>query len=271
MTLLSIMSKCSSQDNHYHGDDVRLFYNTPVWEAAKAIEKGDTIMAKKLLKNTPDSILNYKESKFGQSLLTWAAYSYHYSGVKMLAEMGANPNLKGNDSTSAFMYACGNGDSSAYLKILLKYGGDVNAVANNNIYHHYRTPLMAAIKAQRLEYVKILINAGADPNYRYISKGIYDCALGDAFTANNLDILSYLIFEVGIDCKKPTGFDREFSGDSIYITNDLRNKDFPLDSKEYVQKMEIIDYLNKQGIFYKNAPIPFGFQNKYDKEYLDKY
>jgi ankyrin repeat protein len=263
-------SKCTSSkqgDNNYLGNDVRLFENTPVWEIAQAIEKDDTDKVRKLLLNKPKEFIDYKENKFGQSLLNWAVYANHYSSVVVLAELGANPNQKANDSTSAFIQAANHHETSDYLKILLNHGGDVNSVANINAPQHLRTPLIAAAKS--LDNVKLLIKAGANPNYIYNASGMIQSALVYAFYSDNIDIIKYLIIDVGVNCKNATGV--TIDGDSLYVNDDLRLLPYPLDSPEYKKKMEVVDFLKKQGIDYWKTPIPKHYLKLYDKEYLEKY
>lgn len=265
-----VLSRCTSsvqEDSNLLGNDVRLFNSTPVWEMAKAIEKNDTLSLRALLKEQPKSILNYQEKKFGQSLLNWSVYASHYPAVKVLAELGADPNLKAKDSTSAFINAANHYESTDYLKTLLIYGGDVNAAADIDAPQHHRTPLMASAKS--LENVKILINAGANPNFVYNKNGEMQSALVYAFYSDNIDIIKYLIMDVGVDCKHATGV--TITGDSLYVTNDLRLLPYPLKSIEYKKKMEVVAFLKKQGIDYLKAPIPAHYLKIYDKDYLEKY
>src|ERR1017187_9650137 len=179
MLFALVLEQCTSTPNKKGdmlGNDVRLFEQTPVWEVAKAIEKEDTVKIKHLLAGKPSSVLNYQEKYYGQSLLNWAVYTNHYPSVKALVELGANPNLKGNDSTSAFIQSASKFETSDYLKLLLQYGGDVNTVANIDAPQHLRTPLMAAA-FKSLENVKILVKAGADVNYIHKSHGIQSALL----------------------------------------------------------------------------------------------
>lgn len=263
-------SKCTSskqEENNYLGNDVRLFENTPVWDVAQAIEKNDTAEVKSLLLSKSKDLVDYQEKKFGQSLLNWSVYSGYYPSVKVLAELGANPNLKSYDSTTAFIQAANHHETLEYLKILLQNGGDVNSVANIDAPQHLRTPLMAAAKS--LDNVKLLINAGADPNYVYSSNGMIQSALVYAFYSDNIDIIKYLIIDVGVNCRNATGF--TIDGDSLYVNDELRLLPYPIGSLEYKKKMEIVDFLKKQGIDYWKTPIPKHYYELYDNAYLEKY
>ena len=69
--LFFVLSDFSSCQIYAPGYDFRLFENTPASELAEAVEKQDTakinILVKKYIYN-----LNYRENKFGNSLLTLA-------------------------------------------------------------------------------------------------------------------------------------------------------------------------------------------------------
>lgn len=200
--LFFLTNACSSSvdEDKLLGNDVRLFRNTPVWEVALAIEKDDTVKVHNLLSGKPDSILNYQEKKFGQSLLNWAVYSYHLPSVKTLAELGANPNLKGYDSTNAIINAARHDETSDYLEVLIKHGGNVNSIADIKEPQHYRTPLMAA--AKNLNSVKMLIKAGANPNYIDTTSG-FQSTLLYAFYSDNIDIINYLIMKSNPEGAQP--------------------------------------------------------------------
>lgn len=256
------------------GRDVRIYENTPVWEVALAVRDNDTIKVRQLLKGKPDSVLNFREKHFGQSLLNWAVYRDSYPSSKILAELGADPNLKSFDSTSAFIHAADKHETSDYVQLLLKYGGDVNAVADVNAPLRTRTPLITA-SFNRLESVKLLVEAGANANFIYRSKRgniggeNIQSALTSAFRGARIDIIRYLIIEVGVEFDYP--FNTTIDGKPLYILSFLREMPFPLDSKEYKIKMEVVNYLLLKGLDYWKEPIPKRYFKNYDSAYLEKY
>lgn len=77
--------------------------------------------------------------------------------VKVLLEAGANPNARGWRGRSA-MHDCH--DANA-VKLLIDYGGDVNAQDENGI-----TPLREAICQREFDLIQLLLDAGADPDLR---------------------------------------------------------------------------------------------------------
>lgn len=273
-TFFSIVN-CSNKNKTIRGYDVELFKNTIAWDLAQAIDKEDTIKLKELLNKTPKKDIDFQESTYGQSLLNFAVYAYKYNSVKILTEYGANPNLPDTYSgTTAFIEACNITDDDRYFKLLLKHGGDPNYVNKNAKPTHLRTPLIAASK--NLEYIKILIEEGADPNYQYIYKNQSQSLLEYSFYSNNINIIKYLIIDLKVDCKKPLM--KNIDGKNLYVTDFLRDLNYTLDSKEYQKKMEIVDYLKKEGIDYFKCPIPEttielakrNYPNSW-QEYLDKY
>ncbi len=265
ITMMFIFCGCSSsQNNNYLGADVCLFKNTPVWELAKAIEKDDSVEIRRLLRGKQKEYINYQEKKFGQTLLVWSVYSFHFNGFRILLEEGADIDVKAYDSTKAINWAANVYETSDYLRLLLKYNANVNYIANSHQARIVRTPLMAAAY-NNLESTKLLVESGADINY-YISEGEYhDSPLYTAFCSSKMDIIHYLIVEAKAD---PTiVLQTRLNGDSLYVCDLLRKLTFEINSPEYKLKMEVVDYLKTQGIDYWKSPIP----SHYYEEYLKKY
>ena len=111
------------------GDDVRLYRATPVWKMAKAIKHNDTAKLRKLLTGKSKEIIDYCETEYGMSLLNWAIYIEKLDCVKILAEMGADPNLPDYEDLTPLIAAANIYETSEYLKVLLKHGGDPNYIA----------------------------------------------------------------------------------------------------------------------------------------------
>lgn len=256
---------CNQEKEKLSGLDIRLFKDGPAWELAKAVQSEDTIKIKKIISEHTVSV-DYQEPKFGETLLLWAVWANHYKSSKVLLECGADPNLQDNSNgNSAFIYAADKFETSTYLKLLLAYKGDVNAVTKNDSTNILCTPLITAAY-HRLESVKLLIDAGADINYTAKN---FKCALGSAFTFKKVDIVSYLLIDKKADYKR--SFGKTIDGKDIIITDMLRHWVFPLNSDSYRKKMEIVAYLKKQGVDYTKAPIPEHYLKNYPKEFLDKY
>jgi len=128
---------------------------------------------------------------------------------------------------------------------------------------------MIASENGDLGYMKILVDAGAkaDTANEYGSR-----PLGFAVTAAGLyrrpGIVLYLINK-GADFKKVLYMTSE--GREKYITDDMRFWHFELGSPEYKIKMQIVDFLKKNGMDYKATEIPKEYFDNYSREYLEKY
>ncbi len=265
--ILTIVSGCSNGQEKMYANDIELYKNSPAWDLAQAVENQDTEKIKALGKSNPD-LLKYHEKKFGQTLLEWAVYTDRYEATKALAETGADPNTQSYNGTSALLHAADKNNTSDYVKLLLQFGANVNQVAKptNGKNQYLKTPLIAAAR-NRLETVKILVNSGSDINF-YTDK-IFRNALHAACLGNNIEIIRYLLIEKGADFRKP--FMVNMDGDSLYLSNCLRNLRFELGSKEYETKMEVVEFLKERGMNYWETPIPKRFYDLYPKEYLEKY
>lgn len=271
LIMTSMFGKCASSsqvDNKYLGDDVRLFENTPVWEIAKAIEKDDTIKLKQLVFEAPKETLDFQEKKFGQTLLIWSIYSNHYNGFKILIDAGADINVKANDSTQAINWAANIYETSNYLRVLLNHNANVNHVANSPTVERLRTPLIAAAWYS-LENTKLLVEAGANINYSYSENENNNSPLYSAFRGGKIDVIHYLLIEAKADPNML--LETKSNGEKVYAVNMLRTLTFDIGSDDYKKKMEIVDFLKKQGIDYWKTPIPKHYYELYDKVYLEKY
>ncbi len=257
------------------GGDYRLFQNTPAWELTKAVRDEDTSKIKEQV-NKDKSLLRFREPRFGQPLLTLAVTNKNYQSVKTLLELGADPNMQDLShgesplTASANIGITGVDADPRFLKLLLKYGGDPNASEKNQQKQEGYTPLIIACQNGNLDYVKILVDAGADVN----AVSVYgDVPLEYACNAVGLtakpDLVMYLI-EKGADYKHVL-YKTIPEGEKKYITDAMRYWRFDLGSDEYKKKMELVDFLKKNGMDYRKTKIPDEFIPDYPKEYLEKY
>lgn len=260
------------------GNDVRLFQDTPVWNLAKAVEDENLTLIKdeiNLKKTNP----NYKEPKFGSTLLMLGIKNNKYKSVNLLLTLGADPNLGDSYTGETAMICAAKSSDIKYLKLLLKYKGNPNSrenVQTKNGDQARKTALTSAISyydSASLEKVKLLIDAGADLNY--YNEGHTDLPLGLSLTLDKMDVALYLI-QKGANYSLPMSKDSK--GQNIYILKALRQCVFDLESTEFQQKKQIIEYLKNKGLDYSNEPIPEKtlkkIKKKYSKnwmEYIEKY
>jgi len=255
---------CMRNIKDINAGDVYLYYNSPAWELAKAVDNQDTEKIKRICKEHKD-LINTQDPKFGMNLLEFAVFDYRYKSAKALAESGADPNMQDSDGVSAFIQSASM-DTSIYLELLLAHGGDVNARSNKKNGSN-SSPLIAA-SSSNFKSVKLLVEAGANINFATEGSPVYT-PVGEAAIMKKLEILKYLIIDKGGNFKMSLGFTSE--GDSIHVVDYFRYMVFPLDSKDYKLKMELVDFMKKHGVDYRKTPIPDDLYGQYSKEYLDKY
>ncbi|MBI2774776.1 ankyrin repeat domain-containing protein [Candidatus Dependentiae bacterium] len=113
------------------------------------------------------SNLNASETNNGQSKsevleteLKKAAYEQNIALAESLLKNGANPNHFISENRETLVHAPG---SLEMLKLLIKYGGNVEALDDWNM-----TPLYSAVHYGELASVDLLLRNGADPNHRDI-------------------------------------------------------------------------------------------------------
>ncbi|MEO8068889.1 MAG: ankyrin repeat domain-containing protein [Flavobacteriales bacterium] len=274
LTIGLLMSKCSGQTGSEPqrpllGHDVELFRNTPAWELAQAVAAEDSARIA-LLCNEDTTLVDFQEPRFGLTLLEWAINRSQYPSAKALCEVGADPNVQSFDGSSAMIHAADNNETSDYLRLLIQYGGDVNAMATprpgiTEGALQLKTPLIAAA-GSRLESVKVLVDRGADINYRDKEFG---SALMSACLLERIDVVHYLVIDM--DVEYDGVLSTTLAGDTLYLSHYLREMTFKLSSEAHRLKMEVVDYLEKHGMSYRNTPIPERYLKKYPKEYLEAY
>jgi hypothetical protein len=279
MYVIILISSCTRQDTVVDkgkllGNDYRLFQNTPAWDLTKAVEDDDLEKIKTEIQKNKN-LLVFREPKFGQSMLALAVKNKNYLSAKMLLELGADPNMQDLDTgesptmAAADLGVNGVDADSRFLKLLLKFRGDPNAVEKDGQHNLGNTPLIIACENSNLEYVKILVEAGANINFVTKDNGTaLEAAVTSAGIIDNPDIVIYLI-KKGADYKQPL-FTRN-NGERFYITDNMREWRFDLGSDEYKKKMWLVDFLKGQGMDYRKTKIPEQFKGDYSKEYLEKY
>lgn len=256
--ILLMISGCTNRDtivdkSKLLGSDYRLFQNTPAWELAKSVEDGDTA-AIRLNSGKNKELIDYRDAVYGQTLLSIAVYRQNYNSVRTLLELGADPNKQDTyNGTSPLMVAAGLGGGGfvhpyadpRYLEILLKYGGDPNAVQDGKDRKRGNrtsfTPLLIACESGVFDYVKILVDAGADINAA--NKHGFS-ALYAATISGNPDIVMYLL-EKGADFKQPMY--TNVKGEKKYILDALEVWGFEKNSGEYKKEIQIEDWLKSHG------------------------
>lgn len=258
------------EKDSYLGWDVRRFQTTKAWNLAKAIDDHNIremrrqVIDLKVPVDTRDRINDFTP-------LMYAVFNNDIQSVKVLLELGADPNLSQDTlfdaGRNAVIIASNNiGVSSKILKLLLEYGGNPNSVERGRkvygegLWTETRcTALGAAISVDccgnyDFEKVRILVEAGADVNLRTedFPVGVIESAL----VIDRMDIALYLL-KHGADYKwRLEEYDGE--GNPYYedILYKLRQSVFRLDSQQYKDKLKVIKFLKDRGLDYWKSPIP---------------
>ena len=267
ISFLVCLTSCFNQEtlvdkSELMGNDYRLFQNTPAWSLAKAVEAGDIKKIKEEVLQKKVSV-DYQESRFGQTLLMLAIFNNEYDSVKILLELGANPNLHDTFKGETPIIVAADNDDPKYLKLLLDYKGNPNSIENvfsgpkKRIASERNSALTTAIVPsimgkKNLEKVKLLVEAGADINYT--KKGIIQTALAEALIQEQIDIALYLI-EKGADYKKSITLFVGGGSENVTVLYLLRSSIIDLDSEQYKKKMELVAFLKSKGLDYDKEPI----------------
>jgi len=230
-----------------------LFKSTPASGLAEALEKDDTDVIRKNAQ-VWSRIVNYQEKKYGSTLLEMAVYQRKYNSVKALLELGADPNIQNEaNGTSALMEAAQIGEGGLihpdadvrFLKILLLHGGDPNAIQHEARVKRNSTffsTLMFACLSGVYEYVKILVDAGANVNLNNPS-GF--SPLYAATVSGNPDVIMYLL-KNGADFKQPMY--TNVKGEKKYIMDALKLLSFEKGSENDKKLALIINFLRERSI-----------------------
>jgi hypothetical protein len=259
------------------GRHYRLFQNTPAWELTKAVwDKDEELMEEILSKDR--TLINYREGKFGQTILITAVIRSDWDALRLLIKHGADINLHDTfNGSSAIISACKYDVQTEYVEYLIEHGANVNDVQTeqpewSSINY---TPLMLACRNGNMKTVKLLIKHGANINYQDEYGNI---ALAKAVMQEHYDITLYLL-EQGADYTIPL-FQRVWDKGQpkIYLVVFLREQLHDLDSKKHKQKMKVVEFLRAKGIEYNNVSIDDWtlkeIKKKYPKnwkEYIKKY
>ena len=249
------------------GDDFRLFQGTVAWDLAKAVEDQNVTEIKRQVLSLKVPV-DYKEEKFGETLLMIAVWTNKLRSVKALLQLGANPNEPNdtllNFGRNAVLFASESKiPSPEILQLLLDYGGNPNSIEcgkqkdNLGNWIPARDFALNAAVFTGFEKVKILVEAGADVNLQ--TEFTVPGAMHAAIIYGRMDVLLYLL-EHGADYRRK--FERIDWGNpehrSFYvdILYELRFCIYPLDSKEHKDKLKVIDFLRKRGLNYWKSPLP---------------
>jgi ankyrin repeat protein len=241
--LLQTLASCCSEERNYLGTDIELWENTEAWEFAKYISKNQFEEAEQLIVQNHIDV-DYREPKFGETLLSWAVLNDKVEAVKFLVNHGANPNSHNTyNGVSPIVEAAGGFSSIEILKYLLLHGGNPNDfVGEQEKLTHGRsikTPLIAAAFIS-LEKTKMLVETGGDANFA-IKPGY--TSFCHAALAMKKDIIEYLLLNNKIDYKR-TNIITLDTRDTLYL-KELIKKDKVAYRQDSIMVKRVLTYIDE--------------------------
>ena len=135
----------------------------PEWELLNLLAGNAVDEFRSFFEKHPNIVINYRDTN-GNSFLHLAAQSGHLEMTKMLLEkkIFTQPNLA-NKQGATPLHLAAECKRANVVKVLIEAKADVNAKTRNN-----NTPVyVAALVAKDPEIVKILLDHGADPTFKY--------------------------------------------------------------------------------------------------------
>ena len=238
---LLLFVSCIGHEKDYLGDDIELWKNTEAWDFAKCISKGKFEKAEKILEENHLDV-DFREPKFGETLLSWAIFNDNIDAVKFLIDHGANPNLHNTyNGESPMTNAAGGFRSVEILDYLLLHGGNANDHAGKDeklsYFYSNETPLTEAAFTS-LEKTKMLIVAGADVNFA-VEPGMTPVYKA----AHRLNVLEYLLKNCKVDYKK-TYIVTMDTGDTLFLKELVKN-DRVAYQQDSVRVKRILKYIDE--------------------------
>ena len=263
------------------GTNPALYYGTPLYKLAETlagyIEYRDNEQIAKLIKEIPQEYINFQEEKFGMTIGQFALRTNNMFAIRKLLDRGLNPDIMDKMGNAIIIdinnsVYIGLPESLETLKYMIKKGGNVNLYSKKA---QSGTPLIEASSTGKLENVKLLVGAGANPHF--IDKIGYAQSrspLSAALSYKQINIVNYLIFDQKVDfrtLKYPST--SKFHPGEYEILHNLREMFFKLNSERYLEKMKLVAYLKTQGLDYSKTPIQERYikNPNFTKEYLSKY
>lgn len=243
--------------------DINLFKDTPAWELVCAVEFGSTKKIERILEVSPELVC-YKEPQWGLPPLQRAVGKRKYKSAETLLKSGANPNVRLKNGWPLIFDAIDpewgtNNDTNdlGMLELLLKYGANPNLnMEGDSLSDSGESDISPLIFANRplskMDKAKLLVGHGADINY----------TTRHGTTAANMTLrhglienIHYLIVEKGADISEPYYYDKLGApginfDQPFYPVDDLVELMYPLDSREYQLKKEIIQVFEARGFNY---------------------
>lgn len=153
--MLTITVGCKA--NLVGGMTLNEAFSPEVGQFVDAVIDSDYQRAHKLLKAGVDINAVGKE---GITPLFWLIAEEHaddLTAIEYMLKNGADPNYQDPKRKISAMWGASGGNKPEFLKLLIRYGGDVNQIGRDD-----KSMLMVASSQGQLENIQILLDNGAD-------------------------------------------------------------------------------------------------------------
>ena len=208
------------------GHDIEIYKYSKMWQVALAVYEQDTELIHELVLKDP-TLINDTTNHQRMTLLEWSVYNGRYLSAELLLKLGASINYNG----SPLSYACTISETPMFINLLLKYGADPNMPDK-----YGGVPLQSS-SLRNLEYLQILVKAGANP-----SEGVNSACL------NSIELCKYLIVDCKGDCEQPFTASDSTGVTEIYAYPIDVIRDMSFGPEKYLERIKmkraLIDYIN---------------------------
>lgn len=249
--LIGVLAFSSCGNKYLPGFDFASFDDTPAEELASAVEKNDPAQIIEAVNRDPKS-LNYRDAKFGHSLIFLAVANNKYEAAQTLLALGCEVSFRSyTDSSDVLMVlATGYYNSSCdtqMLNLLVSHGASLSTY-DYDTQGKKISALRRAVRSNKcFMFVDRLIEYGADVDYRPNGEAD-DSPVVAAVMQDRLDIAKYLLIERKAQVPEYCFIRSEAAGpDSITVTRLLNEQDYSRDPKQQKRKEEILAYLVSVG------------------------
>jgi ankyrin repeat protein len=235
-----------------------LFKHTPVWDLVEAVAAEDTTSIYSILDKGKINI-DFQEPKFGMTPFLLAVSNSKIRSAEALLKAGAKIEIKDSLGEEAIHLACEFIQLKSHplemIRLLIKYGANVNAVAKRG---SFSVPLEGAVASPTC--TKLLLEHGANPYYRDADDSIfkiYDVwinLLSHPFDSS-IFVAKYMIMERKLKIPNPITLSlaKHRPLDVFYFLNGLR---FNGNMEKEQTKKELIAYLHKMNFPHADVFIP---------------
>lgn len=236
------------------GSDYRLFRYTPAWELAKAFWDKDEEKVDEILKKD-STLINYQEPKYGETLLQVSVGAKEKDVFRLILKKGAKVDVPNKFSgETALFWACSDIDDAEYVKLLLEYGADPNFKTKGG-YERFSGLVGRAplyVASRYGNLESVKLLISHGADVNY-DLGGGNVALFEPTYLLNYDILLYLL-ESGADYtrKRYDSLNKKEEDILDYLRWGMPEEG----TKYWDDKQKVITFLLERGVDYRSSPIP---------------